>query len=268
MPAGTDPQDIYSNGRWFSRSGQPVQQYLLAQSGLPVVIPSSSAAGIQAHGTVTFDTALPTGLGTTNTRCWCFFPAGAVSGDATGGLYYCVLGSTTTATVYAGKQGGATGVTAAFTPTVPAALTAVTGSGAAYTQTISTLITLAAISVPGGAMGPNGQVAYMHQVRFSNTATGKASQVSFGSSGLGTISGFGSQDAFSGGGFITNQARQTSQAVVSSQNALPFFGGAISTAYTAIDTTASQLLTFALRLNTAASDNAVLETFSIQVLPA
>ena len=51
MPAGTDPQDIYSNGRWFSRSGQPVQQYVLAQSGTPIAVPSSGS--VAANGAVT-----------------------------------------------------------------------------------------------------------------------------------------------------------------------------------------------------------------------
>lgn len=267
MPAGTDPQDIYQDGRWFSRSGQPVQPSVLGQSAIPVVIPSSSTTGIQANGTVTFDTALPAGLGSTNTRCWCFFPANAVSGDATGGLYYCVLGSTTTATVYVGKQGGATGVTTAFTPSIPTTLTPVTGSAAAYTQSTNTFVTAAAITVPGGAMGPNGQISYMQQTRFANTATGKAIQVSFGGSALFNASGFASTDALVGGGFVTNQGRLTSQTIINSQNGLPFFTGAISSNYLAIDTSANQLLTFALRLNTAATDNAVFEAFSVQLLP-
>lgn len=240
---------------------------LVGQSGLPVIIPSSSLTGIQANGTVTFDTALPTGLGTTNTRCWCYFPANAVSGDATGGLYYCVLSSSTAATVYAGKVGGATGATAAFVPTVPTTLTPVTGSAAAYTQATNTFITLAAVTIPGGAMGPNGQIYYTQQLRLSNTATGKATQVTFGGISLSQISGFGSTDAIVGGGFITNQARQTSQAVITnSGNALPFYAGGVANAYISANTAIDQLLAFTLRLNTAATDVIVLEAFSVQVL--
>ena len=241
---------------------------LVGQSGLPVIIPSSSLTGIQANGTVTFDTALPTGLGTTNTRCWMFFPANAISGDTTGGLYYCVLSSSTVAQIYAGKVGGATGVTTAFTPFVPTTLTAAApGTVPIYTPSVNTFITLAAVTIPGGAMGPNGQIYYTQQLRFSNTATGKATQVTFGGISLSQISGFGSTDAIVGGGFITNQARQTSQAVITnSGNALPFYAGGVANAYISANTAIDQLLAFTLRLNTAATDVIVLEAFSVQVL--
>lgn len=263
MPAGTDPQDIFQNGQWYSRAGTPVTQSVLAQSALPVAIPSSSATGIQANGTVTLDTAFPV----TYASIWCYFPAGAVSGDATGGFYYCVFTSATAGTVYAGKQGTTGGATTAFTPSIPATLTPVTGSGAGYTQTTGSEIAMCNVPVPGGSMGPNGVLMVTHVVSFAPVANTKLFRTRLGGTAIAGLSFASTDGGATFGAIIQNRG---SQSVQMENNAaglyLPYSRGSNATQQFNINTAVTQPLTLVNQIGVA-SDYAVMDAFSIKLTP-
>lgn len=263
MPAGVDPQDIYQNGFWYSRSGTPITQSMVAQSAIPVAIPSSSLTGIQANGAVTLDTAFPV----VYASVWCYFPAGAVSGDATGGFYYCVFTSTTAGTVYAGKQGTTGGATTAFTPSIPATLTPAVGSGAAYTQTTGTEIAMCNVPIPGGSMGPNGILMVNHVVSCAPTANAKLFRTRLGGTAIAGLSFASTDGGASFGAIIQNRG---SQSVQMENNAaglyLPHSRGANATQQFTINTAVTQALTLNNQIGVA-SDYAVMDAFSILLTP-
>lgn len=100
----------------------------LAQSGVPVVLPSSGT--ITSGGAITLLTALPA---TYSGGAWIYLPAGAVVGGSAG-LYYCLFSS---ATVGAVKTNYVAAGSTAFTPYIPdGALVAAVGSGSAYTLSL------------------------------------------------------------------------------------------------------------------------------------
>lgn len=261
MPAGTDPQDIYQNGQWFSRSGQPVRPTILAVTGLAVILPSDGT--IATNGTVTLTTALPT----TYAQAWCFFPAGAVSGDATGGLYYCVFSSTTQATVYAGKQGGATGATAAFVPFVPTNLVPVTGSNLAYPQLLATEIALINVTIPAGALGPNGALRVEHSVSLASSAGTKLFRTRLGGTAAAGISGPFTDLSANFGCYIANRNNQALQVCINSGGVYsPYGRGASAANYMAVNTANQTALTLTHQIGLA-TDYSILESTLVNLYP-
>lgn len=124
--------------------------YILAQSAIPMIVPSSGTMG--ANGALTGLTAL--GYGTFPRPCFMYFPAGKVYSGSLAGMYYAVLTSATTATVYNNKY-----TSGLPHLSIPGSPTAVVDAGpGAYTQTTAAQIVLSAITVPGGSMGPNGRI--------------------------------------------------------------------------------------------------------------
>lgn len=229
---------------------------VLGQTGLPVIVPSTSTTGIQANGTLTVDTA----LAMTYPQAWCYFPAGAVSGDATGGLYYCVFSSTTQGTVYAGKIGGANGVSSTFTPYVPTTLTPVVGSGAGYTQSTGKINVLQVV-VPGGSMGPEGSLNWQADIATNNNANSKTSYYDF------------STGSFSGNNlasltFTRINRWAANRGVVNSQYVTPIPTATSTTApalpNTTINTAVSQPFVLAFQL-AVATDWMAVEFFNLQV---
>lgn len=135
MPVTTNPR----------LGGKVNTPYILAQSGVPVCLAPNGT--VATNGIVTLGTALPT---TYSGGIWLGLPAGAVSGGSAG-LYWAVMSSTTQGQVYTALADTAS----AFTPYVPSTLTNAVGSNSAYTQ-VTSEITAANITLPGGALGANG----------------------------------------------------------------------------------------------------------------
>lgn len=234
---------------------------VLAQSAIPVIVPSSSLTGIQANGTLTLTTALPQ----IYAQAWCYFPASAVSGDATGGLYYCVFTSTTQCTVYAGKQGTTLGATTAFTPFIPSTLTPVTGSGAAYTQTVGSEIALANVTLPGGAMGPNGSMFVTHTVSCAPTANAKLFRTRVGGTSIAGLSFTATDGGASFGAILSNRGNQSVQAENNAAGLyLPYTRGATATQQFNINTANSQAVTLIHQI-AVDTDYSVLDGFILQV---
>ena len=150
---------------------EPYDFSALASTGVPVVIPSSGT--IATAGTVTLTTALPT----TYTGAWMYFPATAFSGTVAAGLFWVVMSSTTAGTVYQTSVVPASPFEA-FIPTE--ALVAVVGSNSAYTQTTASDLVMLRTTVPGGLMGPSGEVYYNLLFTTNATANTKTVKVTFG----------------------------------------------------------------------------------------
>jgi hypothetical protein len=228
----------------------------LGSSGIPVIVANSGT--IATSGTVTLGTALPT----TYANAFVYFPASAVSGDSTGGLYYVVFSSTTVGVVYAGKYGVANGVgSVAFQPAVPTGtLTAVTGSNSSFTGS-TTETTLINVTVPAGSIGNNGQIVVTANWSCNNSAGAKVGTVYLGGSAIGTASSY----TTSTGGSSMNSIRNRGALGVQSTQLI---GGAAASAnvYTAIDTSASVALTITGDTATA-TDHIVLEGFTIAMNP-
>lgn len=242
-----------------ARGGKANFPYILDQSAVPVCLAPNGT--IATNGTVTLGTALPT---TYSGGIWLRFPANAVSGDSTGGLYWTIMSSTTVGVVYAGKADPAT----EFVPYIGStAGGAVTGSNSAYTQTTAADVTLVNVTVPGGAMGVNGRLICKEALWSNNNSvnnkipkTKYAGQViQYGNAGnpLTTLTAC---RVFSS---ISNRGTATSNV----SNQYVSFGTTNSTAYTELDTSVDQSLVFTAQLATA-TDYLVLESFIVEVQPS
>ncbi len=229
---------------------------ILGSSGIPVIVANTGT--IATNGTVTLGTALPT----TYAAAFVYFPASAVSGDSTGGIYYVVFSSTTVGVVYAGKYGVANGVgSVAFSPVIPSGtLTAVTGSNSSFTGS-TTETTLINVSLPAGDVGNNGQIVVTSNWACNNSAGAKTGTVYLGGTAVGTASSYTTSTGGSSMNSIRNRGVlnvQTSQLI----------GGAAAGAsvYTAIDTSIDKSITITGDLATA-TDHIILEGFTIELLP-
>ena len=228
----------------------------LSESGIPVIVANTGT--IATSGTVTLGTALPT----TYAAAFVYFPASAVSGDSTGGIYYTVFSSTTVGVVYAGKYGVANGVgSVAFTPVIPSGtLTAVTGSNSSFTGSINET-TLVNVTVPAGSIGNNGQIVVTANWACNNSSGTKTGTVYLGGTSVGSTSAYTTSTGGSSINSIRNRGAlgaQTSQLI----------GGAAAGAavYTSIDTSVDKSITFTGDTATA-TDHMILEGYTIQLLP-
>lgn len=156
------------------KGGDQPAPWLLCQFGVPVWIPSNGT--IDAAGNVTLTQAMHTIY---NAGIWLHLPAGAVVGDATGGLYWVVMSSTTAGVVYGPKAD----LSGEFVPRLPSVLSTVVGSGSAYTQ-LTSEITLARCVLPGGSMGPNGALMTLTLMRHFNSANNKIYNTKLGGTNI------------------------------------------------------------------------------------
>jgi len=229
---------------------------ILSESVIPVIVANTGT--IATSGTVTLGTALPT----TYAAAFVYFPASAVSGDSTGGLYYVVFSSTTVGVVYAGKYGVANGVgSVAFTPVIPSGtLTAVTGSNSSFTGS-TTETTLINVSLPAGSLGNNGQVVVTSNWACNNSAGAKTGTVYLGGTAVGTASSYTTSTGGSSMNSIRNRGALNAQ--------ISQIIGGVSTSssvYTAIDTSVSKAITITGDTATA-TDHIILEGFTIKMYP-
>lgn len=168
-PVGsTDYYPVARSGanRKISVASHPI---VLAKWGVPVILASSGTMG--DNGAVSGMTALPT---TYSGGAWLYLPANAISAGSAAGFYWFVASSTTAGTVYNSTFNGASvpaaGTTTAFVTTGPGAFTGIaTGE-----------ITAATVTVPAGAMGPNGKLFFDGAFTFNTAAGNKTPRIKFG----------------------------------------------------------------------------------------
>ena len=239
MPLGTAPNDIFQNGKWYNRQGVPIGDQLIIGSNTPVGIAPSGT--IAANGALTLGTALGKAyLG----GIWLAFPAGAVFSGSAAGVYWCVMTTTTAGTVFNNT------LAAGSVPVVPTAPVAVVDAGpGAYTGITTTMTNIAAFSVPGGSLGPNGQLRIATEFSYNTAAGTKTYAASLG--GVALISAprttAGGHDSFTNryrnlgvetrGSFNTTSESATSATLGNTNNT--------------IDTTATQSFSLSLTTDTA-----------------
>lgn len=221
----------------FTQSGGYTQPYVLAQSAVPVILPSSGSSN--ATGQITLTTALPyQPSGTVGL----YLPAGVVTAGSqgTGAAVYQVIFSSTSVCQIQG-----TGI--------------VTANGA-YTQTTAADLTLVAATVPGGAMGANGALRIFSQSTVNNSAGTKTPKIFHGSQLLATTS----LTTVTGATLLwltRNRGAQNLQTFI-----VPIQSANNGSQYATIDTSVNQLVTFTGQL-AAATDYIILENYLVEVLP-
>lgn len=226
--------------------------YILAQSAVPVCLAPNGT--VATNGAITLVTALPT---TYSGGIWLRLPAGAVSGGSAG-LYWAVMSSTTQGQVYTNFVDPAS----AFTPYIPGTLAAAVGSNSAYTQSTA-IITMVNVTIPGGAMGPNG--AYRLTWKFNGSGAGsKAQRAKFGDQ---TPWNPFSVTTSPASGIHSLQNRGSVNRQYSSNGSSGDSGSAGTGVYIALDTSIDQTLALTTQLTTA-TDAGITEGFMLEILPS
>ena len=232
--------------------------YVLAKWGVPVALASSGS--MADNGAVSAMTALPA---TYSGGIWLYYPAGAVAAGvpAAASFLWTVMSTTQAGTVYNSTWDGlgvpAVGTTTAFATTGPGAFTGVaTGE-----------IVAATVTVPAGAIGPNGSLLTDFLVANNTAAGNKIFRVRF-SGGAGTIlmsatastggAGIGQASVYNGG---TAAVQKGGGVVVVGSNAVLGTGPV----YPAVDTTAATTLVYTLEKATA-TNHAILESAVVRLV--
>ncbi len=223
----------------------------LSQSGIPFIKLSSGSMG--NNGAVTALTALPT---TYTSGAWAWFPAGSVAAGvpASASWLWFVASSATAGTVYNSTYISGTptiGTTTAFVTTGPGAFVGDTGD-----------ITGPSLTVAANSIGANGLLRYWTQFSFNNTAGAKTGKAKFGGTTWMTLTGANSFSIYDVREIrnlgLTNA--QSGPNVIE----LPMNTTKAIATYAAIDTTASQTLTFTLTA-AVATDHTILDGYTVQV---
>lgn len=240
----------------------PNAPYILAQWAVPVILAPNGT--VATNGTITLGTALPT---TYSGGAWVRLPAAAVVGDAAGTIHYAVFSSTTVGVIYTLTADAAV----AFTPYIPTvALVAATGSNSAYTQTISADITLANVTVPGGAMGASGKLRVEDATQTNNSAGTKTVKVALLTANmltanLSTSVGSRRMSTIQNAGLLTSQKGHTATQGIAQGPGTGTTTGVMLVS--AINTGIAQPLTFTGQL-AVATDYIVLEAATVEILPS
>ncbi len=238
--------------------GQDGTQYKIGntvslQSGIPVGIAPNGT--IATDGALTLGTALPT---TYSTGIWLYFPAGAVSGDATGGLYWCVMSNTTQGIVYAPKVS----TNNQFIPYLGNSTNAVTGSNSAYTQTTNAYVDIVRINLQANSLGARGRIFFTHSLSGINNANQKqfAWRWVTGSTNIYHMSM--TTTPFVGVAHCVSRNRGVNRQMTSTWNNTSF-QGTNPILYTSINTSVAQSIVASVQL-TVATDFVILEGFSFE----
>lgn len=240
-----------NNGTTDTVWGDP---YLVAQSAVPFVSVSSGSMG--NNGALSGITALPR----TYAQCYLYMPANAISSGSAAGWYYAVMSSTTAGTVYNNTYTSGVPVP----PSSPTAFST-TGPGAFTGDTSERTI---ALTIPGGSMGPNGQLEIVTLWTFTNNGNTKTPRVRFGGTS-GTL-----YESLT----VTNLATCQNIAIIRNVNSesaqvggysgtVPFSTSTNSPVTSTVDTSSDTTVVLSNQKATA-TDNFALEAFSIMVKPA
>lgn len=228
--------------------------YILAQSGVPLILPSSGSIG--NNGALTLTTALAV---TYSGGCYMRFPANAIFAGSAAGLYYVVMSSAAAGTIYNNTySSGVPAIPASPTPFVT------TGPGA-YTQTTGADITAHAFLLPAGSQGNNGTLRIEPSFSSNNSAGSKTISVKVGAASAWVRSRTtttGDQPLIA----LTNRGRQDRQIYAYSGNSTYSTASSAGAAF-AIDFSADQTITSTLQL-AVATDYVVCDSFIITVSPS
>lgn len=215
-----------------------------------IIVPTGSMAN---NGAITLGTA----LAAIYPSSYVFLPAAAISAGSAAGWYYCAFSSTTVGQVFNNTY-------TSGMPAIPASPTAFATTGPGAYTGVTTQQNMVQISVPGNTLGPNGTLRYQANWSALNNADAKTVGVAYGSgalfsTGLASL-GFGAiKKSFQNRGVTNSQVSDAGSGGFGSGT------GAAAPVYTAVDSTAAQLLSFTGLLATA-TDYVVLESVLVEVL--
>jgi hypothetical protein len=258
MAFGTDPNDVYHNGVWYSRSGTTQIPQVLAQSSIPAILVglNGTTDAVAVGGLLTFSTALAANPG----NCWVYLPTGMVSGRAAG-WHYGVGASTTT--IQLKNDFVADGAT--FTPYISTVTANSVGTTTPVAQTTAADIQIFGVVMPGGSLGRNGQVRVT--IGMSATSNANAKPVKFfldASSYAGGAISLANNGAVNLVRGFANRGSLSSQVSMASSSIGSF--GAAGTVFTTVDTSVDKSLKVTAQL-AVGTDNIVMETFLIEMMP-
>jgi hypothetical protein len=233
-------------------TGIPV---VLAKWGVPVILASSGTMG--NNGAVSAMTALPT---TYSGGAWLYLPAGAVAAGepAAAAFRWFKASSTTAGTVYNSSWDG-TGVPPLGTETAYVT----TGPGA-FTGVAAGEITAATVTLPAGAMGPNGRLRFALDFNHNTAAGNKFARVKFGGTSI-------AAQTFSTTAFTAGEIEVMNMGVADRQrspasfeaNAAGSLAGALT--FTSIDTASAVTILFTLEKATA-TNHVIWDGAAIEVI--
>lgn len=231
--------------------------YILSQSGVPIILPSSGTVG--ANGGLTGLTALPYTVFPVQAVMW--FPAGALYAGSVAGGYYASVTSATTATIYNDRY-------LSDAPVFPATPTPIVAAGpGAYTQFVGEVVMFSTV-IPANAIGVSGSLRVWRDTRFTNVANAntKNTYLRLNNSSFDTqtnISQVGSKML----SVLTNRGVASKQ--VGGTNGYGHYLGTTpvaSTVYMAQNTALPSVLTISSGL-TVATDYIIVEAYSVEILP-
>lgn len=230
---------------------------ILGNQGLPMVMPGSGLMAANGVGTLT--TALAGAPAITN--CYAYFALNAIATGVPAGWYYTVFSTTTAFIVYNNTYTIGTPVIPAsptpFVTTSPVSYTGASGAIAAYQ-----------LSIPGNTLGLNGGLRVSYTGSFTNSAANKTYALSYGafSFGLGALTTdaslqalWGFKNAGATGAQFPNYGSGSSTGLILSTAAI--FGGTV-------DSTAAQTFAVTMTNATPATNNMVLCSTTIELLPS
>lgn len=237
----------------FSGPPRALTPYVLCQSHIPFVVPSSGS--MANNGALTVTTTLPT----TYTSAYVQLPANAIQAGSAAGWYYAVFSSGTAATVY--QETYTLG-----SPTIPASPTPWVSTGpGAYTQTSGT-VSGPGCTVPGGLLGTNGSIQAMASESHNNSAGNKTVAGNYGGYLFGTAQLTATAQAGFIGGF-SNAAATNKQTPMMSSGNWSTQNSTSTTAFGAVDSTADKTVRLVTTMNTPATDYQVIVNVVFMFVP-
>lgn len=251
--------DIGPDGSLWESNGsewKPVNGKALLKIGnYPVGMPNNGSIG--ANGAVTF-----TGTGLVDTYSggiWLYYPAGALYAGSLAGFYWTVMTSATVGTVYNGMHDGAT----EFLPALAGTLTPIvsTAIGAFLAVGVNTQVSM--FSIPANALGEFGTIEGIYSARFTSSASSK-SITAFMGAGFVTINATTATTTNSFNGFIKTRNRGAGKQINNFNGLVqtPNTGGITQTA---VDTTVSTPIVFALNNTGSNNDCLILESVELYI---
>lgn len=231
--------------------------YTLAQSAIPFILPSSGSMG--NNGAVSGLTALPT---TYSGGAWMYFAASQIVSGSAAGWYWFVGSSTTAGTVFNSTytSGPVTAGTAtAFVTTGPGAFT---GEIAEHGGP--------SITIPAGAMGPNGSLEVWIHSAGTNNANSKQWFPYFNGIAGTVLSGANIASNLNEMALVRTSNRGSAAAQITNPVGAGSGMGATSgtAVFTSVNTAVSNTYDISLKHAGAATDNMILEAFRISVIYA
>lgn len=254
-PTNGDIGQSTANGAFggLTASGTRLQiPYAILQTGMGVGVPPSGVIG--ANGALTLGSSLPL---TYSNGAYMYFPAASIGAATPAALFWVVMTSGTTGTIY-------NNVYTSGNPLFIASPVAFSGTaGSTYTQDL-TEITVSSVTIPGNALGANGQIHATALFSVANTAGSKNLKEKFSGNGTYTVGATSTSSARLESNVINNGANMQKVANATTGYSAATAGGAVTRTIT--DTTIDQLFVHTVQLS-AATDFAFLDALKVEVWP-